>query len=340
MPLIRKRSTTKAVAANRINSRVSTGPHVATRDSPNLQHGIFAKVDPFIMRELGEDPSEYTELREEVLRSLAPQDAMERAIGEQMVNLLWRRRRLHRGEAGQQAEQRRTLTLERQQKLASEGRRAEASLQTKLVAHFGFVALADSSFKFEYILLHLRDVAAAAQMGEFTAGLLGALQLIYGSRPPLAVAVTIGFYENCVKAAAKGKEVNPAMADEVCRKLKEEVESFETLKELYYSTEINVPPLLLDSRLLLSNKDSKKLNRYDITLARQFHDALDQFMEYRRFRLTLGGTVKQAPVNVEATLCGEARQAALAEGDDGSGAAKSEEQQATLGSDEKSCATI
>ena len=105
MPLIRKRSSMKAIAANRNNSQLSTGPHIVTGGAPNLQHGIFAKVDAFIMRELGEDPAEYTKLREGVLKSLGPQDAMEQALGEHMVNLLWRQRRLHRGEAGQQAEQ-------------------------------------------------------------------------------------------------------------------------------------------------------------------------------------------------------------------------------------------
>ena len=330
MPLIRKRSSTKAIAANRKNSQVSTGPHIMTGGAPNLQHGIFAKVDPFIMRELGEDPAEYTALREEVLKSLAPQDAMERALGEQMVNLLWRQRRLHRGEAGQQAEQRRTLKLQRQHKLASEGRRGAAFLETKLAAHLGFVALRDSSFKFELILLYLRDVAAAAHLGEFSADLLGALRMIYGSQS-MPMATMIGFYERCAETTAKGGAVDAAVAGEVRSKLKEEIECFETLKQIYYSTHINVPASLLDSRLLLSNKDSKKLNRYDITLARQFHDALHQFMEYRRFRLTLGGTGEQALISVEASPSGQASPAASA--DEGSCAAKTADQQATPGSD-------
>ena len=90
MPLIQRNSTEKSIAANRTNGRQSAGPHVVRGGSPNLRHGIFAKIDPSIMQGLGEDPSAYTELREELLKSLAPQDTMEQAMGEQMANLLWR----------------------------------------------------------------------------------------------------------------------------------------------------------------------------------------------------------------------------------------------------------
>ena len=205
--------------------------------------------------------------------------------------------------------------------------------ETKLAAQFGIVALRDSSFKFEFILLCLRDVAAAAHLGEFSAELLGALRMVYGSQTPIPVATMVSFYEGCVETATKGGEVDPAVADEVRSKLKEEIECFEKLKQVYFPTENNVSPSLLDSRLLPSNKDSKKLNRYDITLARQFHDALDQFMEYRRFRLTLGGIGEQAVLSVEASPCVQSSQAVSAEVDDSSCAAKTDDQQATLGSD-------
>jgi hypothetical protein len=48
--------------------------------------------------------------------------------------------------------------------------------------------------------------------------------------------------------------VNETIADEVRSKLKAEIESFKALKEI--STQINVPPPLLDSHLLLSGRDS------------------------------------------------------------------------------------
>jgi len=73
-----------------------------------------------------------------------------------------------------------------------------------------------------------------------------------------------------------------------------------TLTSLH-SMEISVPPSLLKSRLLLSNRDSGKLNRYEMTIAHQFYNALDRFMEYRRYRLTLGGSAESALANVEAS---------------------------------------
>jgi hypothetical protein len=107
MPLIRKGGSPKTIVANRANGRNGGHPLENVR---NLQHGIFAAIDPFIMGELGEDPAEFARVREDILNSLALQDAMEQALAEQMVNLLWRHYRLQRGEAGQQAEQRRTLS--------------------------------------------------------------------------------------------------------------------------------------------------------------------------------------------------------------------------------------
>src|ERR1700757_1884341 len=98
MPLVRKGNSAKTTAANRANGRKLTGPVSATRSAGRLEHGTLAKVDPFTMRELGEDPAEYAQLRDAMLLSLAPQDALEQALGEEMANLLWRKRRLHRGE--------------------------------------------------------------------------------------------------------------------------------------------------------------------------------------------------------------------------------------------------
>jgi len=307
MPLIRKGSSPKTIAANRANCWNS---HGGTRTAGRLEHGILAKVDPFTMQELGEDPAEYAQLREGMLESLAPQDALEEALAVEMVDSLWRKRRLRRGEAGQQAEQRRTLKLERQHKLASEGKNAGAAFQTKLAAEMGIVGLRDSNFKLEYTILLLRDVAAAAQLGEFSAPLLQALQMLYGPRPTVTAGTLISFYQNCVMAAVGGKPVDEAVADEVRRTLKAEIQCFETLKQLYYSMEISVPPSLLDSRLLLSNKDSKKLNRYEMTIAHQFYNALDRFMEYRRYRLTLGGGAEPALVDVEASSDGAGSQPA------------------------------
>jgi len=304
MSLVQKGSSAKTIAANRANGSKAQGPHGVPGNAGRLQHGILAKADPSIMRELGEDPAEYAQLRDDMLESLAPQDALEEALAVEMVDSLWRKRRLRRGEAGQQAEQRRTLKLERRHKLASEGKNAGAAFQTKLAAEMGIVGLRDSNFKLEYTILLLRDVAAAAQLGEFSAPLLQALQMLYGPRPTVTAGTLISFYQNCVRAAVEGKPVDEAVADEVRRALKAEIQCFETLKGLYYSMEISVPPSLLDSRLLLSNKDSKKLNRYEMTIAHQFYNALDRFMEYRRYRLTLGGSTEQGLVNVEASADG------------------------------------
>ncbi len=298
MGLIRKRSSPKTIEANRTNRSMSHGPVRAARSAGRLLHGILAKVDPFTMQELGEDPADYTRLSDAILNSLQPQDAVEQALAEEMVDSSWRKRRLLRGEAGQHAEQRRSLKLQRQHKLASESKRATTSLETKLGAELGMIGLPDSKVKFEYILLFLRDVAAAAELGEFSAGHLGALQMIYGPLPSMAAGTLISFYKACVQSAAESQPSNEAQVDVVRRNLRAEIKCFETLQSLHDAMEISTPSSLLDSRLLLSNKDSRKLNRYEITLATQFYQGLDRFMEYRRFRLNWG-TTEAPPTTVE-----------------------------------------
>ena len=291
MAMVRKGSSAKTIAANRANGQKSAGVPTATRSAGRLQHGLLAKVDPLVMGELGEDPAEYAQLSQAWIKSLAPQDPTEHALCEQMINALWRQRRLYRGEAAAQAEQRRTLKLERQHRLASEFKHAGAAIQNKLAAQAGMVGLSDSQFKFDWALLLLREVAAAADLGQFTAELLEGLQMLYGSQPSMVAGPMIGFYEDCVRASAEGKAVDEAVTEEVRRNLKAEIACFQTLQGLYRAMHVDIPPSLLDSRLLLSNKDSRRLNRYETTIARQFYGALDRFMEYRRFRLAYGGTM-------------------------------------------------
>src|SRR6516164_8454205 len=72
MSLVQKGSSAKTIAANRANGSKAQGQHGVPGNAGRLQHGILAKVDPSIMRELGEDPAEYAQLREDMLESLAP----------------------------------------------------------------------------------------------------------------------------------------------------------------------------------------------------------------------------------------------------------------------------
>jgi len=50
-----------------------------------------------------------------------------------------------------------------------------------------------------------------------------------------------------------------------------------------------------------------------MTIAHQFYNALDRFMEYRRYRLTLGSSAGQAPIDVEASSDGTGDPAVSAE---------------------------
>ena len=104
MGLIRKRTTSALVAANKANARKSTGPRTElgrSHSSRNAgKHLVYAKVAAHSMKELGEDPAEFEKLRESLRCTFQPQDGFEEMLVEDMIVTRWRLGRARRAEMG------------------------------------------------------------------------------------------------------------------------------------------------------------------------------------------------------------------------------------------------
>ncbi len=103
-----KHMTPKQIAANRRNSRRSTGPKTPqgkARSRLNaLQHGILAREAVLQGFWIKESPRELEALHRQFWRQCAPVGALEEMLVEQIVTCYWRKRRVLRAESGEIAQ--------------------------------------------------------------------------------------------------------------------------------------------------------------------------------------------------------------------------------------------
>jgi len=89
-------STKAQVKANRKNSKKSTGPKTAAGKAKvaknAIKHGLFA--EEAVIK--GEDPEEFEDFREELIKELAPAGHIECILAERVVSLSWRLQRAER----------------------------------------------------------------------------------------------------------------------------------------------------------------------------------------------------------------------------------------------------
>ena len=89
----------RQITANRLNARLSTGPRTKegkVQVSRNaLTHGLRACGGLLA----SESPEEFFEMRESVLAELVPESVLEKELVDQIVNIVWRLRRIPSFEA-------------------------------------------------------------------------------------------------------------------------------------------------------------------------------------------------------------------------------------------------
>ncbi len=97
--------TPELLAAARQNAQHSTGPRTtAAKENTRmnaLQHGQYAAPEnhPEVMLALGEDPEEFEFLKQELMTSYGPGDALWKKQIDDLARLYWRRSRLERARA-------------------------------------------------------------------------------------------------------------------------------------------------------------------------------------------------------------------------------------------------
>jgi len=92
-------STAAQALANIANARLSTGPVTdqgkAASSRNSLKHGLTAKT----VLLPGEDPAEYQTFTQSMTKDLAPGDAVESSLAQELIDLQWRLQRVPRLEA-------------------------------------------------------------------------------------------------------------------------------------------------------------------------------------------------------------------------------------------------
>ena len=290
MSLIQKKMTPQLRAANRANSRKSTGPQTnvgKVRSSRNaLKHGVFARLPVASMKELGEDPAAFQQLRESLRRAFSPQDGFEQMLVEDMAEIRWRRQRLMRAEAGILATQKRRFELDRQWKVAASGKGLHALANDVLTAQNGLASLSPSGNNLAEITNCLTILKESVETRNFQEEHSLILKLVYGQNASSSVIhLTNLFDRGCEQAKAESGQSSEELEITRSRFLEaidKEIASFKKLAELHYARDVEVTPPLKDSHLIPSQEDLTKIISYEAALERQFERKVQQLVAWRR----------------------------------------------------------
>ena len=287
MALIRKKLTNPLLVANRANSRESTGPQSELGKRHSSQnagkHLVYARVSAASMKELGENPADFEELRNFLRRALAPRDEFEQMLVEDMAALRWRRQRLLRAEAGIVASQKRRFELDHEWGLASRGKGTWGALEWAMTKQVGYMGLGDSPEKYSLILDSLKHLRALVETEGFVASGLVFLVGVYGKTPGLEGALLRKKFEEFQKEQEAGDgALQKGHRAWFVKELDPEIESFERLAQLNQERDERLTEPMKDAQLLPGQQDLEKIMRYEAALERQFERKLQQIVSWRR----------------------------------------------------------
>lgn len=231
MALIQKKVTRAFIAANRDNSRKSTGPRtelgkIHSRGNA-AKHLIYARVFAPSMKELGEDPAEFDKLHEQLRQAFKPQDGFEEMLVEDMIVTRWRLGRARRAEMGILAVQQ--LKLEVRQRATPA--KSQAGYDNLLVQAFGLAGASDSAEKYLQILDLLQSLRVGVEREGFTPQGLELLKTVYGASPGVTGVGLISQYKAQLEslkceAQTEGEEERKAARASFQESLNREIEAF------------------------------------------------------------------------------------------------------------------
>ena len=287
MTLRHKSMTLKALAANRANALLSTGPRSEEgklHSSLNgLEHGIFTQALGASIRELGEDPRAYESLRRGLLQAFAPEDGFEAMLVEEMAQLSWRRQRLMRAESGLVAAKKRHYEIGRALEGSSHAGGSAQFVHLGLVPTLGYAGLPDSVEKCDRILNALRSLREAVLALGLSPEHENILDLVYGKSGPMAGIDLKARYRQARKWAQSAKrEDKDAGLESFLAALDKEIDAYVELRKLCKARDLETTQTMKDAQLLPSAEDLGMILRYEAGLARQFKSKLQQLVGWRR----------------------------------------------------------
>jgi hypothetical protein len=281
--LIRKGTSPATAMASRANGRKSKGPvteHGKAMVRANAgKHWGRAEAVRELMPALGEDPEEFDRTRAGLYQALAPRDAFEQMVVDDMAEIHWRLRRMIRGEVAEQARGRREQ-MRRQDELEARFDSGQFHhLERTTIPTVGFVGLEDSPVKFRIVLEILKTLADLVHYGGFQGEVVVYLQQLYGYNPSERAKKLMGLYDRCYQERETADEAqtaaNQAAFQEV---IKDEIAWWERRQanHLQARAELRVPTI-----------EAGLLNvRYDLDDASIYEDRLERAFE-RRFKLLM-----------------------------------------------------
>lgn len=238
------------------------------------------------MKELGEDPAAFEQLRQSLCRAFGPRDGFEQMLVEDMAEIRWRRQRLMRAEAGILATQKRKFEIERQWKVADDGKGISGLTNYMLIADIGLAGLNPSSSNFAQITGSLRSLKFSVETGGFKEEHSLFLKAVYGEKASsTGKYLSALFKRGCEEAKDESGETSASVEttrQAFLEKLDKEIASFSTLAELHYARDVEVTEPLKDSHLIPSQEDLEKIMRYEAALERQFERKVQQLVAWWR----------------------------------------------------------
>ncbi len=296
--MIKKMKSPLLQAANRANSLKSTGPQTVlgkAQSSRNaMKYGVFAGVHVASMKDLGEDPAAFGQLGESLRQAFCPQDAFEQMLVEDMAEIRWRRQRLMRAEAGILASKRREFIIQREWKEANYGRISNGEAKDIPYPNMGLVSLGPSDENIAEIIDLLEDLKHSIETEGFAEEEFWRVKAVYGEKPSytgrhlreLFDSAPKWVKEDCVRHSEEVEEFRgPILAI-----LTKEIAFFRKTAELHNAGDAKVTEALMDSQMIPSQEDLRKIMEYEAALERQFERKLQQLVAWRRSKGEVSAT--------------------------------------------------
>ena len=266
------------------------------------KHWAFVKIDPGRMRAIGEDPEEFAKFRDGFRNAIDPQDDFEDFLATQMVESRWRQFRLLKAEAAILAKGRCQFAVDRRRQLAGQGRSLEAPSGApgnlpsavgpepksgSIEAGGAEPRLQASGSRFATLVKFLRRVREAVQSEGFQGPSQRLLEGVAGPEGSATEALVAANYQHSQAELAEDPSRQEQCMKNFLTWLDAEITAFEGLARLDDEAEAELSAHTLDSLLLLPDKESEKIRRYEADRRRDFDRALSRLMEWRKMQAAL-----------------------------------------------------
>ncbi len=249
--------SSKEVEQRRAAARKSTGPRTLAGKARvamnSLKHGrnavgilSYAQSLQVSMKELGEDPEEFSRLREGFLERFRPAGLPETMLVEDLVSIRWQRRRLERAHAALLARRVQELEVEHQRKSLQVTQEIIADIPASQL-RMGLIWNQESATKYQKLLEWLDELKARLEVGEFT-DVETTLGWIYGPNPTTRGALIRGLFLHLAETKANNS-TTAGHRRTLSRELEAEISSITQQYHLYIRQNVEVTPAMRDECL-------------------------------------------------------------------------------------------